>query len=178
MIPIRTVAAPTTDPTLGDAAQVILVRDAQISGALCALVNAATTDVFIVQYHFRPRFRPTPEMSALLEGLQNAAARKVTIRVLLNHPHGARRFTPRHGHLYQLLAAPGITIRHHNSAQILHTKLTVVDAHAVLLGSHNYSEPSFRTSKNVSVLIHSPSFAARLLAAYAGIWAGAQDGHG
>ena len=169
---------PSTRPTLGDDAQVVLLRDNQIAGALTALVNAAAGAIFIVQYHFRPRFRPHPEMAGLLTAILAAAARGVAIRILLNHPHPPRRWTPRHGALYSRLRHDNIIIRHHNTSEILHTKLTVIDAHAVVLGSHNYSEPSFRTSKNVSVVIHSPSFALRLLNAYHRIWEDADNGPG
>lgn len=156
--------------TLSDAAQVTLIRDNQISGALAALIHSARTSVLIVQYHFRPRKSPRTEMLDVLTALIDAADRNLAIRVLLNHQIAPRRWTPRHGTLYDRLKHPNIKIRHHDTAEILHSKLVVFDDRAVILGSHNYSEASFRTTKNVSVLIDSPSFARRLLLAYNPIW--------
>jgi phosphatidylserine/phosphatidylglycerophosphate/cardiolipin synthase-like enzyme len=96
-------------------------------------------------------------MLRVLMALREAADRGVKVTILLNKPDRPRRPGPGHGALATWLKHPNITILHHTRKQILHVKAAAIDRSALILGSHNMSQASFTTSRNISVQIEDPS---------------------
>lgn len=153
-----------------DCSNVALVLDYQMADCLAAAFADARADIFIVQYQFRITQNPRPEMRRVIHALRAAADRGIPVRILLNHPVAENQQRQDHGTLFTTLQHPNVAIRHHTSQRILHSKLTVIDGALTILGSHNYSQPSLATSRNLSVIITAPSMAQRILRVYNQIW--------
>jgi phosphatidylserine/phosphatidylglycerophosphate/cardiolipin synthase-like enzyme len=130
-----------------------IIQDARIVPALCDLFAGAHHEILIIQYQFRPALKPRPQMLKVLYALKSAADRGVKITILLNKPDRPRRPGPGHGALATWLKHPNISILHHTRKQILHVKAAAADRAALILGSHNMSQASFTTSRNISVRI-------------------------
>jgi phosphatidylserine/phosphatidylglycerophosphate/cardiolipin synthase-like enzyme len=129
-----------------------LIQDAEIVPALCSLINSAEHSIIILQYQFRVPIHPRAPMKRVLDALLRAAARGVQITILLNNPNRPKRPGPQHGAVRTWLKHPGINILHHAGEQILHTKLAVADHARMLLGSHNITQQSFASSRNMTIL--------------------------
>jgi phosphatidylserine/phosphatidylglycerophosphate/cardiolipin synthase-like enzyme len=95
-------------------------------------------------------------MLRILTALQHAAARGVKITILLNKPDKPRRPGPGHGALAKFLNHANVRILHHTRQEILHIKAACADQHQLIIGSHNFSQASFSSSRNISVLIQDP----------------------
>lgn len=129
------------------------IQDAQIVRALELLFNSAQNEIIILQYQFRAAMNPRPQMTKVLNSLTDAARRGVKVTILLNRPDRPRRPGPGHGALAKFLNHPNIRILHHTPKEILHVKAACADQHLLILGSHNLSQASFNTSRNISVFI-------------------------
>jgi phosphatidylserine/phosphatidylglycerophosphate/cardiolipin synthase-like enzyme len=130
----------------------------------------AKSSALIVQYQFRIPIHPRPAMQDLIDAIRGAADRGVLVRILLNHPSADNEQRRDHGTLLTTLAHKNIDIRYHNQSRILHTKCAVLDVRDVFLGSHNFSQPSFAMSRNLSAMIHCPPLAANIEHVYALVW--------
>jgi phosphatidylserine/phosphatidylglycerophosphate/cardiolipin synthase-like enzyme len=137
-----------------------LLQDAEIVPALIALFDSAEHSIIILQYQFRAPFRPRAQMRAVLDALLRAAGRGVQVTILLNNPNRPKRPGPQHGAIRTWLSHPAIKILHYAGDQILHTKLAIADHARILLGSHNLSQQSFSSSRNISILTDDPAAAA------------------
>lgn len=134
-----------------------IIQNGRIVPALCELFHNAQREILILQYQFRAARNPRPQMLKVLSALRTAADRGVKITILLNKPDRPRRPGPGHGALATWLNHPNITILHHSRKEILHVKAAAADRAALILGSHNMSQASFTTSRNISLRIEDPS---------------------
>jgi phosphatidylserine/phosphatidylglycerophosphate/cardiolipin synthase-like enzyme len=152
-----------------------LIQDHQIVDAIIAACRNAKAEIVILQYHFRAAKRPRIQMAAVLRAILDAATRGVKVTIVLNKAHRPRRPGPDHGQIHRMLKHGNIRVCYSSSERILHTKAMLIDCRAVLMGSHNFSQVSFSTSQNLSVLIVDPSFAEVFYTAIVPILAGAVD---
>jgi phosphatidylserine/phosphatidylglycerophosphate/cardiolipin synthase-like enzyme len=130
-----------------------IIQDARIIPALCELFASAKEEILILQYQFRAARRPRSPMLRVLTALREAADRGVKVTILLNKADRPRRPGPGHGALLTWLQHPNIKILHHTRKEILHIKAAAADRAALILGSHNMSQASFSSSRNISVRI-------------------------
>lgn len=133
--------------------RITFIQDNQIVRALELLFRTAENEIIILQYQFRAAQKPRPQMTKILNALTDAARRGVKVTILLNRPDRPRRPGPGHGALPKFLDHPNIKILHHKRQEILHVKAACADRHLLILGSHNMSQASFSSSRNISVLI-------------------------
>lgn len=146
--------------------QITIIQDARIVPALCDLFAGARREIIILQYQFRAPEQPRTPMLRVLTSLRLAAETGVGITILLNKPDRPRRPGPSHGALSTWLNHPNICILHHTRKEILHVKAAAADGERLILGSHNMSQASFASSRNISVLIEDqPTVAAFVRAA-------------
>jgi len=61
------------------------------------------------------------------------------------------------------LQRDGITVLFDSLRQITHTKVAIIDRNTLFLGSHNLTESALRFNNEVSIRVHSPKAAQRLL---------------
>ena len=92
-------------------------------------------------------------MLRVLTSLRLAAENGTKVRILLNKPDRPRRPGPSHGALAAWLNHTNISILYHTRKEILHVKAAAADGERLILGSHNLSQASFTSSRNISVLI-------------------------
>jgi phosphatidylserine/phosphatidylglycerophosphate/cardiolipin synthase-like enzyme len=103
----------------------------------------------------------------VLEALVSAAHRGVHLRVLLDPTQ------PQNAAAFGLLQPAGAVVRFYRQSgdELLHAKLGIFDAAAVLFGSCNWSRSGFTRNHELDLLVSEPSLARTFLSRMEQDWA-------
>lgn len=141
------------------------------SGRVFELISGAASSIDVCMFHIAlpSENHPTRE---LLDGPLHAHARGVTVRVLVDRDRPADPYgsTIINSPAREVLNRNAELCRFDDEAVLLHSKYLVLDRQAVVVGSHNWSAGSFFAFDDVSVIVHSPEYAADLTARFTALW--------
>jgi hypothetical protein len=151
----------------------VLVNDAYIPAAQALIDNATTTAklmVFLGTAAAGTAAAPGP--LTLVQAMEAAAARGVTVRVILDQDDGGEPY----GSLFinrplvQRFRSAGVAVKLDDPRTLLHSKVLVVDRQAAIVGSHNWTNNSFHETHEVSILLRSPAIAGEFDDRFQALW--------
>ncbi len=117
---------------------------------MLALITCAQERVTIATAYFNPDDR-------LCQAMTDAAARGVTVTVLVPGEHADKRFVQLAGEAtYSTLLDAGVRIREYRPS-MMHAKVTTVDAAVATVGSANLNRRSTRFDEETDVVLFDPS---------------------
>jgi len=141
------------------------------------LLDGAEKEIAVQFLSYSPRERDGRIYAALDGALRRAAARKVTVRMLVAD---WQKGTRAEGHLKELAGVPGMEVRfsvipewtggYISFARVEHCKFITVDGEVFWLGTSNGARSYFHTSRNAGVIIHNSSLAGRLRQVFDKSW--------
>ena len=138
---------------------------------LPGLLRAATGSIKVVMFHvaFPSENHPT---KALLDELVIAKDRGVNVKVLLDRDRETDPYmsTVINAAAKEYLESNGVACRFDAEEVLLHSKLIVVDESQSIIGSHNWSAGSYFHFDDISFVVESSEFAARLVARFNRLW--------
>lgn len=138
---------------------------------LKAAIDRAQVRVDVVMFHIALPTATHPTKK-LLDALVAAHTRGVQIRVLVDRDRADdpyRSVVINAAAIRHLLEA-GVAVRVDARAQLLHSKLVVIDAEHAIIGSHNWSAGSYFSFDDLSVHIVSSDFATQARARFDSLW--------
>jgi hypothetical protein len=150
-----------------------LLADAAYVPAVTALLDAATTDISVMLFLGTASAGDPqhPGPLALVAALERAAQRGVNVRVILDRDDGTYRSSVINAPLVQRLTAAGIPVKRDDETTLLHSKVVVVDATAVVVGSHNWTLNAFAGTDELSVLVTGSAVATEFADRFDTLWA-------
>lgn len=116
-----------------------------------------------------------PSPLLLVEALEAAAGRGVTVRVLLDQDDGGEPYGTAfiNRPLVQRLGAAGVAVKVDDPLALLHSKVLVVDDLTAIVGSHNWTRSGFAHTHEVSVMVDAPATATFYRERFDALWDGA-----
>jgi hypothetical protein len=113
-----------------------------------------------------------PGPLSLIEALEAAKARGVTVRVILDQDLDGVPYRSAfiNRPLVQRLSAAGVDVKLDEKDTLLHSKVLVVDGATVVVGSHNWTRNSMAATHEVSVLVDSAETASDFEARFDALW--------
>ncbi len=162
------------------------IAPVQIAMRLRGITARATRDILIVSAYLIP-------VTDLLDGLANATARGLRVRILTNslastdvivantgYKRYRHRFLDAGVELFEMRADAGVrrlidTPPVHAAQTSLHAKAMVLDEHQVFIGTFNLDPRSTNLNTEVGLLIDSPVLARRIAAGFAEDLAGSNS---
>jgi phosphatidylserine/phosphatidylglycerophosphate/cardiolipin synthase-like enzyme len=115
---------------------------------------AETIDVVLYQGRFYFHY-PASRSNALVNDLIDAAAKGVTVRVILERADWNLDNTEENRDVAQVLAGSGVEVYFDPPGTTSHTKLVIVDGKYVFVGSNNWNHYSLNVNNEANVLIDS-----------------------
>jgi len=147
-------------PTADRIVQVLTTRPGEsIRAAALAAIAAARESIDVEMFVLSDRL--------VLEALLSAARRGVRVRVLLDSTQ------PQNAAAFGLLQPAGAAVRFYRQTggELLHAKLGIFDAGAVLFGSCNWSRSGFTRNHELDLLVREPRLARTFLSRLEQDWA-------
>lgn len=152
----------------------LLVDDAYVAAA-AALVDAATVSVDLMVFlcTLTAAGADGPGPLALVEALEAAAVRGVTVRVLLDQDVNGEPYKSAliNRAAVRRFQAGTVDVRLDDPNVLLHSKVLVVDGTEAVVGSHNWTGTAFRGTHEVSVAVHDATIAGEYAARFQAVWA-------
>ena len=114
-----------------------------------------------------------PGPLGLVEALEAAQARGVTVRVVLDQDQDGVPYRSSfiNRPLVERLVAANVDVKLDEKDTLLHSKVLVVDGEAAVVGSHNWTRNSLAATHEVSVLLRSAQVASDFEARFDALWA-------
>jgi phosphatidylserine/phosphatidylglycerophosphate/cardiolipin synthase-like enzyme len=107
------------------------------------LFDSAEKSIDIEMYVFTSR--------DVVESLERAKSRGVKIRIIIERS----TISGSNNQIYQELAAKGFNVRYaSDDYKLTHSKFSIIDGKAVLVGSHNFSNSALYKNREASVILH------------------------
>lgn len=132
--------------------------------ALIPHLTQAKQEIVVSMFLFAPSDHENNRANQVREALIEAAKRGVRVRVLLDVSDDEVFSTEANRGVAKGLRRHGISVQFDSPGRTTHTKLVIIDQHAVFLGSHNFTHSALRHNNEASVLIESPKLAQQVLA--------------
>ena len=135
------------------------------------LLRQATLDVKVCLFHMALPGASHPTQK-LVDELIGAHERGLRVRVMLDQDRASDPYlsTVINTPAKELLEERGVECRFDSSERLLHSKYLVIDDQLSVLGSHNWSAGSYFQFDDLSLVIKSPGFAARLTSRFEHLW--------
>ena len=151
----------------------ILLSDQFVHG-VSRFIDGATQRVDVCVFHMTVP-RPGESTHKLLDALADAKARGVSVRVLLDQDRASDpyRSTIINSAARTWLSSHGIPCRVDTAERLLHSKFVVIDGDLAVVGSHNWTKTSLVRMEDLSLVIHSNTFAADLRRRFSALWSAA-----
>lgn len=169
---VRDLAAQTPALSgLQDADWVGVLLSDQFVHAVSRMIDGAQNRVDVCVFHMTVP-RPTDATYKLLDSLAVAKSRGVSVRVLLDQDRVSDpyRSTVINTPARAWLSAHGIPCRFDAADRLLHSKFVVIDGDTSVVGSHNWTKTSLVRMEDLSLVIHSTTFASDLRRRFAALW--------
>lgn len=123
-------------------------------------ITSAKESIDITIYMFKADRKKPADTELLLASLQDAAARGVRVRILLDVEENESSFlTKANRETGAKLAKYGAMVKYDDPKKRLHTKLMIIDKQIVYAGSHNYTYSAFNYNDEVTMRIDSKPLA-------------------
>ncbi|TAH35247.1 MAG: hypothetical protein EYC70_13505 [Planctomycetota bacterium] len=115
----------------------------------------------------------SPGSIELIRALEAAAARGLTVRVILDQDDRGEPYLSRYINrpVLERLRAAGIAVRLDQPQTLLHSKLLVADGRVAVLGSHNWTYAGLNETHELSIRLDSGPLAAEFDARFLAMWA-------
>lgn len=137
----------------GNSWRVELIENDAYVPALLAEIRQAVHSIDVAMFVIRPGPESSSPTNLIMAALQEAAARQVRVRVILDRPEdpsephfGFNSIAAAH------LRAGGVQVRFDNPSRELHAKFIVFDNKAFLIGAHNWTDVALTKNNELSVL--------------------------
>jgi hypothetical protein len=151
----------------------VLVNETYLASARRVLENAASAAnlmVFLGTASAGDALHPGPLQ--LVEAMEAAAARGVTVRTILDQDDGGATYGSVfiNRPLVERFRANGVGVKFDREDVLLHSKVLVVDRAAAIVGSHNWTGASFNETHELSILIEAPEVARQFDDRFRSLW--------
>ena len=135
----------------------ILLLDENYLATASHLIHSAEKDILISTFKMENAQDPKKyKLAALYRGLEQATARGIDVKVLLNQLTGKNTIAKTNKYTASLLKLKSINIRTLENTRVVHAKLIIADEKSLIIGSHNWSNKSFSRNFELSVSIDDP----------------------
>ena len=163
-------APPPSYPAFPADANILLLKNKALFDSLLKAIGGAGESIVISMFLFKTSPYPSNRANVLVDALNSAAARGVDVSILLEGGKGSGDgITVENKKSAKKLAANGIKISFDDPLKTTHTKVVVIDAKTVYLGSHNFTHSALKYNNELSVRIESRAFAGEVLEYIEGI---------
>jgi cardiolipin synthase len=141
--------------------QRLLVMPDDGVAAVVELIDQAREQLLIKQFKL--------QSAAVEEALKRAHARGVRVRVMLNpHTSGGDRWNDE---AYALLESWGLAVAWTSDCfPVTHEKSMVIDGHAALVATFNFSDKYFTQTRDYGVVSHDPAAIEQVSAGFEADW--------
>jgi phosphatidylserine/phosphatidylglycerophosphate/cardiolipin synthase-like enzyme len=132
--------------------------------ALIPRLAQAKQEIVVSMFLFAPGDHDNNRANQVRAALIDAAQRGVRVRLFLDQSDREDFSTEANQGVAHEMRQHGIAVQLDSAARTTHTKLVIIDARYVFLGSHNFTHSALRHNNEASVLIESPKIAQEALA--------------
>jgi len=103
-------------------------------------------------------------VTGLCDALAEAAARGVDVRVVLDYGRDweTQEIEPKHEIPMRYLRERGVPVLIDELERTTHSKILLIDARQLVLGSHNWTRSALVRNRETSLLLHDPALVERL----------------
>lgn len=132
----------------------VLLLDENYLATASHLIHSAEKDILISTFKMENAQDPKKyKLAALYRGLEQAVAKGIEVKVLLNQLTGKNTIAKTNKYTAGLLKKKSISVRTLDNTRVVHAKLIIADCRSLILGSHNWSNKSFSRNFELSILV-------------------------
>lgn len=149
-------------------ARTTLLENRDFADALIDGIRSAKRSIHLSFFLFKANDKRDNIPRRIAEELIKARKRGADVSVLLERPSrertssGVDTLYSDNRHTADLLSRGGVKVYFDSPSVTTHTKVAVIDAHLVFIGSHNLSQSALRHNNELSVMLESPELAAEV----------------
>jgi phosphatidylserine/phosphatidylglycerophosphate/cardiolipin synthase-like enzyme len=160
------------DGGVTDAAGGALILDGEYLPYVNALLSKAKLSVYVMMFFIKYEEGKRYPVNALVDNLVAAQRRGVDVKVILDRDPDAGVVGSRlvNEPAFRYLKEKGVSVVYDDASRMTHSKLILVDAKTVVLGSHNWTAGSLMAYDDTSVRIESVDLARRFKLSFDGYW--------
>lgn len=137
-----------------------LVINGAYRSEIVPLINSAKISIDLLMYEWRWYKQDiTTDASLINQCLLRALRRGVRVRGIVNT-----------GTQMQQLKAVGFDVRTNDAGTLMHSKSIIFDEKVAVLGSHNITNPAFRSNIETSLVLKNEEIAKQLTAYFNSLW--------